>query len=1849
MLTALLLQDSFAQQLLDNFNDNTLTGWTTGTTSANPVSIAETNMQLEIDGTGDGGASYISQDVSSLYTTTLNTSTGLQTWTFNIQQSRINPSGLSGTSYGVGVVLAGSNADLSDGTGYAIVLGESGTADDVRLVRFTSGLDGGTLTDIVADGTDYGTDHLSIGVTYNPTGDVWTLYVRDDGASFVAPSTVTSTTASGSASDNTHTGTALNHFGAVWHHSSGTIDDAEFDNFSIPSSSTPNFEFDETTESIIEGHSGTTTATVNVTLTTDADCTIDIVALGASTAGNPTDYTISPTSLTFTSGGTTSQTVTITVNGDSDLESDETVILQLQNTGGAGGCAIGTDDTYTLTITNDEDAICPSDCKEFCVEATNLPVGGTIDFYYDTNENFNPYNEGTLLGSTAAITEATSGTLLSTSSNPACPSILGIMTDACDGTGIESDNEFILMVNGNTNTPVSNIDIDLPNNSNINTTTGYVSTATAATSLSNAGITPAAGCLIPIDGTSTIPANALVLVITSNNLTMNYNFTDLCNSAGTIYVLMKDQSPATGSFSNSGGRTTVLSVTGCSNESYSYVGVAAGDGAFFQFTDPDPTFTAAGNNGGTPAAGSAFLGTLSCSAPPIDTGQQLCFQHTFDETFCNLSANGTFFVKGVVNIVDASCTQADATTSTFALNMTCPELTLSITGNDNPECAIGNVEIQATFDTEGTYDIHFTDGTNTYTEDNLVINSGNVNTPITIETITAVGDYFFSITSAFSDTNDDDAADTGICAVSFSGTSDFTIYPTPSATVSIENPTCIGDAVFTISPSGGPPPYTITYTDHSGNTQTVEGGPGGITVEAVANGTYTLVGITDEDGFCTGILPQTTTINLTAPPTLNSIANQCGDGATPIDLTSLNNSIFAGTATFDWLGIDAGTTAGQEQNFTPQDGQTLRVEVRPAGGCPAYQTVSFSAAACTTCSVVASNNSAICANNDLTLTATISDGTSNYTYQWSNGITTITSTSSTTTATIANVTTAQTGIYTVTITDANNCTATATTAVTINPLPTAAAQSSNVCLNQAVTLVASSNATNYLWSGGSTAPTQTVNTATAGTQNFTVTVTDTNNCTATATAQVVINPLPTAAAQSSNVCLNQAVTLVASSNTTNYLWSGGSTASTQTVNTATAGTQNFTVTVTDANNCTATATAQVVINPLPTAAAQSSTVCLNQTVTISVSSNATNYLWSAGSTAPTQTVNTATAGTQNFTVTVTDANNCTATVTAQVVINPPPTAAAQSSTVCLNQAVTLVASSNATNYLWSGGSTAATQTVNTATAGTQSFTVTVTDASNCTATATAQVVINPLPTAAAQSSNVCLNQTVTISVSSNATNYLWSAGSTASTQTVNTATAGTQNFTVTVTDASNCTTTATTAVTINPLPTAAAQSSTVCLNQAVTLVASSNATNYLWSGGSTASTQTVNTATAGTQNFTVTVTDASNCTTTATTQVVINPLPTAAAQSSTVCLNQTVTISVSSNATNYLWSAGSTAPTQTVNTATAGTQNFTVTVTDANNCTATATAQVVINPPPTAAAQSSTVCLNQAVTLVASSNATNYLWSGGSTAATQTVNTTTAGTQNFTVTVTDASNCTATATAQVVINPLPTAAAQNSTVCLNETVTLSVSSNATNYLWSGGSTASTQTVNTATAGTQNFTVTVTDASNCTTTATTQVVINPLPTAAAQSSTVCLNQAVTLVASSNATNYFWSGGSTAPTQTVNTATAGTQNFTVTVTDASNCTTTATTQVVINPLPTAAAQSSTVCLNQTVTISVSSNATNYLWSAGSTAPTQTVNTATAGTQNFTVTVTDANNCTATATAQVVINPPRQQQQHKVPQFA
>lgn len=130
------------------------------------------------------------------------------------------------------------------------------------------------------------------------------------------------------------------------------------------------------------------------------------------------------------------------------------------------------------------------------------------------------------------------------------------------------------------------------------------------------------------------------------------------------------------------------------------------------------------------------------------------------------------------------------------------------------------------------------------------------------------------------------------------------------------------------------------------------------------------------------------------------------------------------------------------------------------------------------------------------------------------------------------------------------------------------------------------------------------------------------------------------------ICAGESTTLTASGGDY-YLWSNnGETTATITV-TPTA-TTTYTVTVTDANGCTGTAEATITVNPAPVAAITGNAPLCSGAPVILTASGGGDYEWSTTET--TAAIVVSAAGT--YTVTVTDANGCTA-VASEVVTAVP--------------------------------------------------------------------------------------------------------------------------------------------------------------------------------------------------------------------------------------------------------------------------------------------------------------------------------------------------------------------------------------------------------------------------------------------------------------------------------------------------------------------------------------------------------------------------------------------------------------------
>lgn len=636
------------------------------------------------------------------------------------------------------------------------------------------------------------------------------------------------------------------------------------------------------------------------------------------------------------------------------------------------------------------------------------------------------------------------------------------------------------------------------------------------------------------------------------------------------------------------------------------------------------------------------------------------------------------------------------------------------------------------------------------------------------------------------------------------------------------------------------------------------------------------------------------------------------------------------------------------------------------------------------------------------------------------------------------------------------------------------------CPNPCTITVSAGAHTSYLWNTG--AVTSSVSTSVVGSHTFTVTVTDNGCSTSTSTSVSITASTATAAISAGGAttfCSGGSVVLTATSNSTisSYLWSTG--AVTSTITASTVGINTYTVTVQTNNGSATSAGTTVTVYALPTANISPSNPVYTCTTATLTASGGTTYLWSTAATSAAITG----SPSNTYTVTVTDSHSCSASTTASVVTCPTPATCTITPTgatsFCQGSSVTLTATSNGiiSDYLWSTGATTA--AIAPSTAGTYTCTV----QTDLGAAQNSQVVVvYSLPTSAiSPSGNPLYTCAATLNITgTGGISYLWNTGATTATIAGSTAT----TYTVTATNSSGCTASATKRVNACT-PSAVAVitpggATSFCLGGSVLLTGSATGATsisaYLWSTGATASAITV--APSSSTTYTLTVTTDSG--TVSTTQaIVIYSLPTASISPvgpTTTCYEITLT---ASGGVTYLWSDLSTESTLSSESGT-----YTVTVTDANGCTGTASSVInACTPSATATITPSgdtSFCQGGSVILAASSNTAinSYLWSTGS--ITDTIVVTVSGT--YTVLVqTDSGS--ATASQVVVVNTAPTATLfPTYSPIVTSTTTPIRASGGTSYLWSNGSNSTTVTVPPGI-----YTVIVTNGSGCSATRSVQVV------------------------------------------------------------------------------------------------------------------------------------------------------------------
>lgn len=647
-------------------------------------------------------------------------------------------------------------------------------------------------------------------------------------------------------------------------------------------------------------------------------------------------------------------------------------------------------------------------------------------------------------------------------------------------------------------------------------------------------------------------------------------------------------------------------------------------------------------------------------------------------------------------------------------------------------------------------------------------------------------------------------------------------------------------------------------------------------------------------------------------------------------------------------------------------------------------------------------------------------------------------------------------------------------------------------INGTVTAVGTGGSTpyTYLWSNNSSA--SGLGSLSPGT--YPVTITDANGCTANASGTVSAPSAITVTTSSTDAYCGSAsgtVTASAAGGSPSYTYNWGIAGSGATLTGLSAGT--YSVTVTDDNGCTAIASATVSSGTTTPSYTQAVTnVSCNGSsdgmITITPT-GATPYTYAWSNNTSSNPATGLAAGT--YTVTLTDANGCSA-VSSPIIVSEPQAMTITETIIdatCGNSngSISLLVSGGAGNYTyaWSVGSNS-NAALSALASG--SYTVTITDTALCQLVATYSVSNTGGPSVSLSTTDVtCATSAdgkASLAISGGTMPYTITWSHTASSaDSVVGLTAGA--YSVTVADAAGCNTirsfniTAPNALTVN----VAVTDATCGHNNGAAAAAVSGGTmpySYAWTIAGSGNTSSVNNIAAGA--YELTVTDQNNCS--VVTDFNISNSSTAVLSTSSTdvtcagAADGSVEVLINSAVTplTYTWSNSATG--SSITNVDGGI--YLVTVTDGNGCDIVLQDTVV---EPAALSLSFTVTdlacgngsggINAIVT--GGTGPLTYVWNNGSSGAQLT--TTMSGVYH--VTVTDASGCIATGSEYVgqgtalqtsmSINA-DSAALGNGTATVN---TLNGTAPFT-YQWSNGQ--SSVTAINLSAGT--YLVTVTDAANC---------------------------------------------------------------------------------------------------------------------------------------------------------------------------
>lgn len=462
-----------------------------------------------------------------------------------------------------------------------------------------------------------------------------------------------------------------------------------------------------------------------------------------------------------------------------------------------------------------------------------------------------------------------------------------------------------------------------------------------------------------------------------------------------------------------------------------------------------------------------------------------------------------------------------------------------------------------------------------------------------------------------------------------------------------------------------------------------------------------------------------------------------------------------------------------------------------------------------------------------------------------------------------------------------------------------------------------------------------------------------------------------------------------------------------------AGTFTVSLTVASNNGCLDTITKSITVHPLPIAQFTTSNVCdgnnalFNNTSSIAAPDLIQSWSWNYGDGSPFNTTSTNTShlypspGTYPVILIINSSfAGCADTLQMPLIVNPVPSADFGFTNICLGQGMNFndlstISSGSITTWSWNYGDGSSPGTTQTPSwiynsAGTFNVQLQIGSNSGCSDTITKTVQVYFNPAVSFTHTDVCFgdsihfNSTSTVDPSTSISVYSWTFGDGSPTSNLQNPihhynAIGTYNVTLLVTTTDGCTNSTTLPVHVYDAPLASFTFSNTCLSNAAqfnnTSVSPTMGSIAGWSwdfGDGSALNTTVNSPahaypSEGTYQTTLICTSSNlGCADTIQHTVTVYPMPVADFSSADVCFHQAINFNdlstISSGSLSWSWNFGDGSPVSPIHNpsyayAAPGSYSVKLIVTSNNGCTDTITKTVVVHPLPDAQFSSSNVCI----------------------------------------------------------------------------------------------------------------------------------------------------------------------------------------------------------------------------------------------------------------------------------------------------